>query len=134
MSILSVANVWFESTGANRMDLIASNNLIRITGAGGVVIPSGNTGTRPTANLAGTIRFNTDLGTFENWDSVLTRWRPMYGATGGTDGNRMFFENQSNVTSDYTITTGFNAGTFGPITLNAGISVTIPSNSVWTVV
>jgi hypothetical protein len=58
----------------------------------------------------------------------------MYGATGGTDGNRMFFENQSNVTSDYTITTGFNAGTFGPITLNAGISVTIPSNSVWTVV
>jgi hypothetical protein len=116
------------------MDLIASNNLIRITGAGGVVIPSGNTGTRPTANLAGTIRFNTDLGTFENWDSVLTRWRPMYGATGGTDGNRMFFENQSNVTSDYTITTGFNAGTFGPITLNAGISVTIPSNSVWTVV
>jgi hypothetical protein len=134
MSILSVANVWFESTGANRMDLIASNNLIRITGAGGVVIPSGNTGSRPTANLAGTIRFNTDLGTFENWDTVLTRWRPMYGATGGTDGNRMFFENQSNVTSDYTITTGFNAGTFGPITLNAGISVTIPSNSVWTVV
>lgn len=134
MSILSVANIWFESVGTNRIDTIPSNNLIRITGAGGVVIPSGNTGSRPTANLAGTIRFNTDLGTFENWDTVLTRWRPMYGATGGTDGNRMFFENQSNVTSDYTITTGFNAGTFGPITLNAGISVTIPSNSVWTVV
>ena len=135
MSILSVANIWFESTGTNRMDLIPANNLIRINAqGGGVVLPSGNTASRPTANLAGTIRYNTDLNTYENWDVSQTKWRPLYGATGGNDGNRMFFENQVNVSSDYTISTGFNAGTFGPITLNSGVTVTIPANSVWTVV
>ena len=135
MSILSVANIWLESTGTNRIDSIPANNLIRInTGGGGIVLPSGNTAQRPTANLAGSIRYNTDLNSFENWDSSLSRWRPMYSATGGSDGNRMFYENQVNVTSDYTISTGFNAGTFGPITLNNGVTVTIPANSVWSVV
>ena len=134
MSILSVANVWFESTGANRIDLIGSNNLIRITGAGGMIFPSGNTGTRPTANIAGTVRYNTDFGSLEAYDAVLNIWRPASGATGGNSNNRVFFENSTNVTSDYTITTGFNAGTFGPVTVNNGVTVTIPANSVWTVV
>lgn len=135
MSILSVANIWFESTGTNRIDMIPANNLIRINTLGGaVVLPSGNTAQRPTANIAGTIRYNTDLNTYENWDVSEVRWRPLYGATGGNDGNRIFFENQTNVSSDYTISTGFNAGTFGPITLNSGVTVTIPANSVWTVV
>ncbi|NBX51891.1 hypothetical protein EBT25_18615 [bacterium] len=133
MSVLSVANVWFESTGANRIDLIASNNLIRITGAGGMIFPSGNTGSRPTANIAGTVRFNTDFNSLEAYDPVLQVWVPATGAVGGGN-NRVFFENQQNVSNDYTITTGYNAGTFGPVTVNGGVTVTIPANSVWTVV
>ena len=129
----SVANVWFESTGANRIDLIASNNLIRITGAGGMIFPSGNTGSRPTANIAGTVRFNTDFNSLEAYDPVLQVWVPATGAVGGGN-NRVFFENQQNVSNDYTITTGYNAGTFGPVTVNGGVTVTIPANSVWTVV
>jgi hypothetical protein len=133
MSVLSVANIWFESTGTNRIDSIPSNNLIRVTGAGGMIIPGGNTAARPTANLAGTIRFNTDSGSFEAWDTVTNKWRaPSTAAGGGTD--RVFFENQQNVSSDYTITTGYNAGTFGPITVNSGVTVTIPSDAIWTVV
>jgi hypothetical protein len=133
MSILSVANVWLETTGTNRIDTITGNNLIRINGVGGLMIPGGNTSSRPTANLAGTIRYNTDNGVFEGWDTATSIWRPLSGAAGG-GGNRAFFENQSNISSDYAITTGYNAGTFGPITLNSGITVTIPANSVWTVV
>jgi len=55
MSVLSVANVWFESTGANRIDLIESNNLIRITGAGGVVIPGGNLTISNNITVGGTV-------------------------------------------------------------------------------
>jgi hypothetical protein len=51
---------------------------------------------------------------------------------GGTD--KIFWENDITVTSNYTITTGKNAGSFGPITINSGITVTVPSGSVWSIV
>ena len=55
------------------------------------------------------------------------------GATGGgTD--EVFYENDTVITTDYTITEGKNAGTFGPVTIDSGVTVTIPSGSVWTVV
>lgn len=55
------------------------------------------------------------------------------GATGaGTDA--IFWENDQNVTASYTITTNKNAMSAGPITVDSGVIVTIPSGSVWTVV
>lgn len=56
------------------------------------------------------------------------------GAMGGGSANAVFFENDQTVTDDYTITTGKNAGTFGPITINDGITVTVPDDSIWTIV
>jgi len=38
------------------------------------------------------------------------------------------------VSSDYTITAGKNAGSFGTISINNGITVTIPNGSTWTIV
>ena len=55
------------------------------------------------------------------------------GATGNS-GNEVFYENDTNVSSSYTITTGKNAMSAGPITLDASVVVTIPAGSVWTVV
>jgi hypothetical protein len=55
------------------------------------------------------------------------------GATGGGT-NQIFFENGQTVTVSYSITAGKNAGTFGPVTINSGITVTVPTGSVWTVV
>jgi len=51
------------------------------------------------------------------------------GASGG-----VFYENNTNVTSDYTITSGKNAMSAGPITIDSGVTVTVPSGSTWTVV
>lgn len=45
----------------------------------------------------------------------------------------VFYENPTTITANYTITTGSNAMAAGPITINSGVSVTIPSGSVWTV-
>jgi len=55
------------------------------------------------------------------------------GATGGA-GNHVFLLNEQTVNTDYTIPTGKNAGTFGPCTVNSGVTVTIPSGSTWTVI
>jgi hypothetical protein len=57
------------------------------------------------------------------------------GATGGNSGaNAIFWENQQTVTHDYSISANRNAGSFGPITINSGITVTVPSTSNWTIV
>ena len=53
-------------------------------------------------------------------------------AGGGTD--RVFFLNDKTVTTDYSIPSTKNAGTFGPCTINSGVTVTIPSGSTWTIV
>ena len=55
------------------------------------------------------------------------------GATGGGS-DAVFFENGQSVTSDYTITNNTNAGSFGPITVNSGVTVTIGSGENWTVI
>ena len=59
------------------------------------------------------------------------------GAVGGGS-DKVIIENGNTITTDYTIGTAFgstcNAGSFGPITINAGVTLTIPSGSVYTVV
>ena len=54
------------------------------------------------------------------------------GAKGGGT-NKIFWENEQTVTSDYTITNNFNAGTWGPVTINSGVTVTIGDGEYWTI-
>lgn len=51
---------------------------------------------------------------------------------GGTD--KVFYENDTTITANYTIGTNKNAMTAGPITINAGVTVTVPSGSVWSII
>ena len=46
----------------------------------------------------------------------------------------VFYENAMVITTNYTITTNKNAMTAGPITVNSGVTVTVPTNSTWTIV
>jgi len=52
----------------------------------------------------------------------------------GAGSDRIFFLNGITVNSNYTIPTNYNAGTFGPVSIASGVTVTVPSGSVWTVV
>lgn len=54
-------------------------------------------------------------------------------ATGGGS-DEIFWENGQTVTTDYTISTNKNAMTAGDITINSGVTVTVPSGSTWTVI
>ena len=55
------------------------------------------------------------------------------GAVGGGS-DEIFWENDQTVTQDYTITNGKNAGSFGPITVQSGVTVTVGSGETWSVV
>lgn len=55
------------------------------------------------------------------------------GAVGaGTD--QIFFLNGQTVTTKYTVGANTNAGSFGPVAVNPGVTVTVSPGSVWTVV
>jgi hypothetical protein len=71
------------------------------------------------------------------WDSHAGDFVKVAGGGGGAAGggsDQIFFENDLVVTVSYTIPTGKNAGTFGPVTINSGVTVTVPDGSVWSIV
>ena len=72
-----------------------------------------------------------------NGAGVLSYVDAPSGATGGGS-DKVIIENGTTITTNYTIGTTFgatcNAGSFGPVTINAGVTLTIPSGSVYTVV
>ena len=59
---------------------------------------------------------------------------PASAPVGGASTNTVFFENDKAVAVNYQITSTKNAMSAGPISINAGIAVTVPSGCSWTIV
>jgi len=94
------------------------------TGTGQVKLPSGTTGQRSGSPAAGMIRYNNSTGSFEGYTSA---WGSIGGGATGAGGDTVFQENSRIVTTSYTLTSGKSASTVGPITVNSGVTVTVPS-------
>ena len=56
------------------------------------------------------------------------------GGGGGTSGSGLLYENNTVAAVSYTITAGKNAMSAGPITVNAGVVITVPAGSVYSIV
>lgn len=104
---------------------------VLLTGTGVFELPSGTTAQRPGSPVAGMIRYNNSLGQFEGYG---TAWGTIGGGAKGGGSDDVFYENGQTVTTNYTLTTNKNAVTAGPVTINSGVTVTIPSGSSWVVV
>lgn len=102
------------------------------TSTGAIQIASGTTAQRPGTPTTADFRFNTTLGKAEIYNGSV--WTGVGGGATGGGSDTIFFENGQTVTTNYTITASNNAGTFGPVAINAGVVVTVPSGSVWTIV
>ena len=73
-----------------------------------------------------------NAGEFLTTNGAVASWTPL-----NTDANitsKGLYENASVIAADYNITAGNNASSAGPITINSGVTVTVPSGSTWTVV
>jgi len=105
---------------------------IDLTGTGYVDLPAGTTAERPGTPSNGMIRYNTTLGTFEGYKAGS--WGAIGGGATGGGSDDVFYENGQTVTTNYTLTTSKNAMSAGPVTINAGVTVTVPSGSSWVIV
>ena len=101
------------------------------TGTGFMLVPKGTTAERPVSPVNGEIRYNTTTSQFEGYQGGA--WGQLGGGATGGGGDEVFQENSLIVTTNYTITTGKNAMSVGPITINSGISVTVGADQRWVV-
>ncbi len=101
------------------------------TSTGAYQLPFGTTAQRPTA-ATGQVRFNSTLTQFEGYNG--TAWGKIGGGATGGGSDDVFVENGQTVTTNYTLTSGKNAVSAGPITVNSGVTVTIPSGASWVIV
>jgi hypothetical protein len=104
---------------------------LAVTATDAILIPVGTTTQRPSTGVQGYIRYNSTLNRFEGYANGA--WGQLgAGATGGGSDN-VFVENSLTVTTDYTITAGKSASSVGDLTINSGITVTVPSGSRWVI-
>jgi hypothetical protein len=135
---LTAGDMYFN-TGNNRMRVysgsawadvaIDSSTVVTKTSAtGSGALPAGTTGQRDGSPSAGFIRFNTTDTSAEIYDG--SAWSPVGGGNTTDEG---LYEHAHTIAANYSITSGNNALTAGPITINSGVSVTIPTGSTWVI-
>ena len=119
------------NNGAADAMTISSTGITSFPTTGAIILPVGTTAQQPSGST-GMIRFNSDKTAFEGYNG--TSWSSIGGGATGGGTDQIFYQNGQTVTTNYSITSGQNAGTFGPITINSGVTVTIPSGSTWSIV
>ena len=104
------------------------------SGANLTNIPAGNlTGTVADARIS-TLTASKLTGALPAISGANLTNLPPSAPVGGASTNTVFFENDKLVEVGYQITSSKNAMTAGPISINAGIAVTVPSGCSWTIV
>jgi len=137
MSVTKVQLVGNVSTGASFAGIITATsfsgsgaNLTGIVSGVGINTAGGSVGTGATI-----IDFRgAGISTVTVASGIATVNIAGGSVPSGAGGDQIFYENGQTVTTDYTLTTGKNAMTAGPITINSSITVTVPSGSSWVIV
>ena len=119
----------FYKDSSNAVQVLATKAAAAglFTGTGTIQVPAGTTANRPTP-AQGMFRYNTDLTQFEGYDG--SNW----GGIGGAQAGGAIQVNKDTASVSYTIATGSNGFSVGPVTLASGISVTVASGQKWLVV
>jgi hypothetical protein len=133
------ANISFTPYGT-----IASNNVqgavqelldetvVKTGTTGSAGVPSGTTAQRDGTPAAGYFRFNSTLGKFEGYNG--SAWGSVGGGATGGGSDEWAVEHSNTITQSYTISSGKNVISAGPMTINSGVTVTVPSGSAWSIV
>ena len=113
-----------------------ANNVVQLDGTGALPAVDGSnlTNVSSVANLNDLTDVDTtgvQDGETIVYNSGTSSWEP---GTAGGNTAVVGWENQITVAEDYTITTGNNMMSAGPVTIDTGFTVTVPTGSRWVVV
>ena len=97
------------------------------TSTGAVQVSKGTTAQQPGSPASGMLRFNTTLSQFEGYDGTI------WGGIGGAQAGGVIQVNKTTASVSYTIPTGSNGLTVGPVTVASGVSITVATGQRWIV-
>ena len=132
----------YHSSGINYIDASAghfalrgtgNDNILYYTSNGDVEIYDNGNKKFETTNTGAIITGVLTATSFSGDGSSLSNL-PAGAPVGGASTNTVFFENDKAVAVNYQNTSTKNAMSAGPIAINAGIAVTVPSGCSWTIV
>lgn len=106
----------------------SANNTLTVLGTGSLQVPSGTTAEEPATPAAGMLRFNTDTDGFEGFDGAS------WGGIGGAQAGGSIVTNKKAASVSYTIDATENGFSVGPITIDAGVTITVASSSNWVII
>ena len=101
--------------------------VLKDSSTGSAYMPAGTTAQRTSPASNGLLRYNTTTVSFEGYVGGI------WSGVGGAQAGGVIFENSLVITENYTLTTGKNGFSVGPIKVNAGAAVTIPAGQRWVV-
>ena len=115
-------------------NLVDSDKVVNQTSnTGAIITPKGTTAERDLFPASGYLRFNTQDVSWEGWNGVF--WTSIGGGQMyGTAQVKSIFYNNQIISEDVTIKSNTNGGTFGPITVSDGFTVTVEDNATWSIV
>lgn len=95
------------------------------SGTGQVKLPAGTTGQRSGSPANGMIRYNTSTNQFEGYVNGI------WGGIGGAQAGGAIMTNKSTASVSYTIASGENGLSVGPITIDSGVTITVATDQRW---
>jgi hypothetical protein len=104
---------------------------LTLSGTGAAKLNVGTTAQRPAVPVTGDVRYNSDTTKYEGYGA--SSWGQLGGGATGGGADQIFNLNGQTVTTNYTIPTGFNANSVGPITIASSVTVTVPDDSNWVI-
>ena len=116
----------YDGSSWSDVALDASTVVTKTSTTGSAELPVGTTAQRDGTPSAGYMRFNTTDSSAEIYDG--TAWGAVGGGNTTDEG---LYEHAHTISANYSITSGNNALSASPVTINSGVSVTIPSGSTW---
>ena len=101
-----------------------------VGGSSGITFPVWTTATRPTGITVGTMGWNSDLNSMENYNG--SAWTTV-GGGGGANANGCIYINNQIITANFSFTANTSGISAGPVAL-ANAVVTMPTGSRWVIV
>ena len=127
VALSTVANLYTHPTGDGNLHVPANGT----TNNGKYLQASATAGTYTWEAVDALPTQTGNAGKYLGTDGTTASWNTL-----DTDANsttKGLYEHSHTISADYTIATGNNALTAGPITINTGVSVTVPTGSTWVV-
>ena len=102
------------------------------TSTGSFQVSQGTTAQRPSGTANGRLRYNSTEAAFEGYTAA--GWGEIGGGGPSLGTDSVIRTNAKVIATSITFAGTENGGSFGPISLNSGVVVTVTSGSTWTII